>query len=108
MITLSLLRLKGSGGGISYIRKCVDILEKNSYYQLRTVGEPQLGKYGLYPDISQKGSADFTRDMTNVIAYLNGENSILDIAEMLGISFNSVFKIIDKLKNNNLIDKIEK
>lgn len=41
--------------------------------------------------------------MTNVIAYLNGQNSILDIAELINISFNDTLEIINQLKNNNLI-----
>ena len=86
----------------------MNILENNEYYKISTVGEPQLGKYGLYPTISQKGSADYTRNLTNIIAYLNGSNSILDIAELLNMHFNSVLNIINKLKENNLIDKCEK
>lgn len=107
MITLTLL-LKLVLGGLNYIKQCVNILENNEYYKISTVGEPQLGKYGLYPTISQKGSADYTRNLTNIIAYLNGSNSILDIAELLNMHFNSVLNIINKLKENNLIDKCEK
>lgn len=88
------------------MKQCIDILENNEYYKICTVGEPQLGKYGLYPTISQKGSADFTRNMTNIIAYLNGRNSILDIAEILNDSFNNILEIIKQLKNNNLIYKV--
>ena len=64
----------------------------------------QLGKYGLYPTISQKGSADYTRRLTNIIAYLNGENSILDIAEILNVPFNEVLEIINQLIETNLIN----
>ncbi len=108
MITLTLLLKSVLGGGLNYIKQCVNILENNEYYKISTVGEPQLGKYGLYPTISQKGSADYTRNLTNIIAYLNGSNSILDIAELLNMHFNSVLNIINKLKENNLIDKCEK
>lgn len=108
MITLTLLLKLVLGGGLNYIQQCINILENNEYYKIKTVGEPQLGKYGLYPTISQKGSADYTRNLTNIIAYLNGSNSILDIAELLNMHFNSVLNIINKLKENNLIDKYEK
>lgn len=108
MITLTLLLKLVLGGGLKYVEQCIEILEKNEYYKICTVGEPQLGKYGLYPTISQKGSADYTRNLTNIIAYLNGSNSILDIAELLNMHFNSVLNIINKLKENNLIDKCEK
>ena len=108
MITLTLLLKLVLGEELNYIQQCINILENNEYYKIKTVGEPQLGKYGLYPTISQKGSADYTRNLTNIIAYLNGSNSILDIAELLNMHFNSVLNIINKLKENNLIDKCEK
>ena len=98
----------GLEGGLNYIKKCINILENNEYYKICTIGEPQLGKYGLYPTISQKGSAGLTREMTNIIAYLNGKNSVLDIAEILNIPFNTVLKVINTLKENNLISNENK
>ena len=95
---------KGLQGGFNYIKECINILENNDYYKIKTIGEPQLGKYGLYPTISQKGSADYTRRLTNIIAYLNGENSILDIAEILNVPFNEVLEIIMQLNEKNLIN----
>ncbi len=96
----------GLKGGFDYLRLCIDVLENNKCYKITTTGEPQLSKYGLYPTISQKGSADFTRNITNIIAYLNGENSILDIAELLNVPFNNVLDIIMKLKENNLVNEM--
>lgn len=95
----------GLGGGIKYVYQCINILENNEYYKIKTVGEPQLGKYGLYPTISQKGSADYTRNLTNIIAYLNGSNSVLDIAEILNMPFQKVIDIIKQLDSSNLIYK---
>ncbi|HIZ89018.1 MAG TPA: DUF4910 domain-containing protein [Candidatus Mucispirillum faecigallinarum] len=100
---LDFVTAAGIGGGIDYICQCINILENNEYYKIKTIGEPQLGKYGLYPTISQKGSAAYTRNMTNIIAYLNGKNSILDIAEILNMKFTDVLETIKKLKENNLI-----
>ena len=94
----------GIGGGLNYIQQCINILENNECYKIKTVGEPQLGKYGLYPTISQKGSADYTRKLTNIIAYLNGKNTVLNIAEILNVSFNEVLEIIMQLNEKNLIN----
>lgn len=98
----------GLQGGLKMLKQAVFILENNGYYKINATGEPQLGKYGLYPTLSVKGSADFTRNLTNIIAYMNGKNSILDIAEILKMPFDEVLNIINKLKETNLIDKIEK
>lgn len=95
---------KGLQGGFEYVKKCIEILENNNLYQIKTIGEPQLGKYGLYPTISQKGSADYTRKLTNIIAYLNGKNTVLNIAEILNVSFNEVLEIIMQLNEKNLIN----
>ena len=100
---LDFVTTEGLKGGFEYVKKCIDILENNNIYKIKTVGEPQLGKYGLYPTISQKGSADYTRNLTNIIAYLNGENTILDIAEILNVPFSSVLEIIKKLKEKELV-----
>ena len=102
---LNFVTPSGLGGGLDYIKQCINIIENDEYYIIKTIGEPQLGKYGLYPTISQKGSANFTRTMTNIIAYLNGDNSLLDIAEKLNIPFNNILEIINKLNDNNLINK---
>ena len=102
---LNFVTPSGLRGGLDYVKQCVHIIENNDYYKIKTVGEPQLGKYGLYPTISQKGSADFTRNMTNIIAYLNGSNSILDIAEIINIPFNNTLDIIKQLDNSHLIQK---
>lgn len=99
---------EGLNGGFEYVKRIIDILENNNNYKIKTTGEPQLGKYGLYPTISQKGSADFTRNMTNIIAYLNGKNSILDIAEILNVPFNDVLNIINQLKEKKLADICKK
>ncbi len=103
---LNFVTAEGLNGGFEYVKKCIDILENNNLYQIKTIGEPQLGKYGLYPTISQKGSADYTRKLTNIIAYLNGKNTILDIAEILNVPFNEVLEIINQLKETNLINMI--
>lgn len=105
---LDFVTAEGLKGGFEYVKKCIDILENNNIYKIKTVGEPQLGKYGLYPTISQKGSADYTRNLTNIIAYLNGKNTILDIAEILNVPFNEVMNIIDKLNNKKIIELYNK
>lgn len=105
---LDFVTAEGLKGGFEYVKKCIDILENNNIYKIKTVGEPQLGKYGLYPTISQKGSANYTRKLTNIIAYLNGKNTILDIAEILNVPFNEVMNIIDKLNNKKIIELYNK
>jgi len=69
------------------------------------LGEPQLGKRGLYPTISQKGSASGdVRNMMNIISYCDGNISTLEIAEKLDLPFAIVDEVINKLNRNNLLE----
>lgn len=96
----------GLEGGFKLIRNCIDILEKDGVYRVNNVGEPQLGKYGLYPTVSKKGGADGTTDITNLIAYLNGKNSLSDISVILGRDFSELAAIAEKLAEKGIITEI--
>jgi aminopeptidase-like protein len=45
------------------------------------LGEPQLGRRGLYPQNSMKGSTASVRDMLDLISHSDGETRLLDIAD---------------------------
>lgn len=68
--------------------------------------EPQLGKRGLYSTVSKKGSYDEIRTMTNFIAYADGKNDLLDISDIIETPIEDIIPVIDKLINNNLIERM--
>ena len=69
------------------------------------MGEPQLGKRGLYPEISKKHSKkQETKNMTNFIAYADGKNDLLDISSKINIPVSELVPIIEKLKEAKLLD----
>ena len=72
-------------------------------YEMKVFGEPQLGKRGLYPTISQKGSYDAIQDMMNFMAYADGKNSLLEIAERIGADALNLIPIAQKLLDNGLV-----
>ena len=67
-------------------------------------GEPKLGKGGLYPTISQKGSYSSIIAIRDFIAYADGTNTLLDISELINIPAYELIAIKDKLLENKLID----
>ena len=83
--------------------KSIEILEKNQFYTLKVLGEPQLGKRGLYPSMSDKNTWIKVRNLCNVISLCDGENDLIDICNLLDISFNECNEIIEKLKSSYLI-----
>lgn len=82
---------------------CINILEKNFKYVTTIPCEPQLGKRGLYPTLSIKTSGKSVRDMMNLLAYCDGKNELLYIAEKINRPIRSLFPIVEQLMNNKLI-----
>ena len=96
---------KGLNDSLLLYLKCVDIFEKNRFYpKVKVFCEPQLGKRGLYPNISTKESGNIVRNMMNFISYCDGSNSILEISEICGIDFEESFGYFTKMKENGLME----
>ena len=103
---LELISPSGLDGAYQVYQQCIQVLEANYHYQIQCLCEPQLGKRGLYPTISQKGSYDEIRAMTNFIAYADGSNDLIDISNIIGEPAVSLLPIIDKLQNNDLLKAV--
>lgn len=100
---LSLVSPEGLQGAYDVMKQVIDALELNNKYKMKVLCEPQLGKRGLYPTISQKGSYDEIEAMTNFIAYADGKNDLLDISNTINVSVRELMKIIGKLQSAELI-----
>ena len=95
---------KGLNDSLLLYLKCIDIFEKNRFYpKVNVFCEPQLGKRGLYPNISTKESGKIVQNMMNFISYCDGSNSILEISEICGIDFEESFGYYAKMKENGLM-----
>jgi len=82
---------------------CIDVLEKNYIYITTMPCEPQLGKRDLYPTLSTKTSGKSVKDMMNLLAYCDGKNDLLWIAEKINRPIWSLFPIVEQLVDNKLI-----
>ena len=96
---------KGLNGGYWAVRKTIELLEKNKKFKVTVLGEPQMSKRNLYPSISSKENKEILdlNIMMDFISLCDGENSLLDIANILNIPAWNLYKIIDILKNQKLI-----
>lgn len=102
---LSLISEEGLQGAFELMKKCIRALEYNCYYKVNCLCEPQLGKRGLYPTISQKGSYNAIADMRNLLAYADGKNDLIEISNRINCSIDILIPIIDKLEENGLIER---
>ena len=105
---LELVTPTGLQGGYDALRKAIEIIEKNVYLKSTVLCEPQLGNRGLYPTLSTKESGRQVRAMMNMLSYCDGQNSLLDIAELIDEPFWGLTTIADQLIENDLLQKLEK
>lgn len=100
---MSLITPEGLAGAYEVMVKVVNALENNDYYQMVCKCEPQLGKRGLYPTISRKGSNYSVRTMQHFIAYADGRNDLIGISNLLGTPVDELISIKNKLMEHKLL-----
>jgi aminopeptidase-like protein len=104
---LELISPAGLAGAYKVIKTCVECLEANETLQVTVQGEPQLGKRGLYPTLSTKESASIVRNMMNLLAYADGSNTLLDIAERIDVPMWDLIPIAESLKTEGVLEPVE-
>ena len=108
----------------------IEKLEQNcTYRSLNPIGEPMLGKRGLYPkmggavkqkvaDSSGHGERRYAVDAGNIIFgneldairwvlfYADGQTSLLDVAERIGLPMSQLYDVAGKLAAGGLLEEI--
>lgn len=98
---------EGLEGGFNALRRAIELFERNLYPSATVLCEPQMGKRGLYPTISVKGSARDMRFMMNVLSWSDGSLSVREIADLCGCPAWDVYPVIDTLSEHGLITLAE-
>lgn len=104
---MDLISPEGLQGAYDVMIKVINTLENNYKYRMLCVGEPQLGKRGLYPTISQKGSYDAVTALCDFIAYADGRNDLIGISDIIGVPTSELIEVKNKLLANNLLEVLE-
>lgn len=100
---LDLVTPEGLLGSFELFADCIQLLEQNVRLRIACQGEPQLGKRGLYPNLSIKDSGGSVRDMMNLIAYADGTNDLIDISNIIDVPVWKLYSIVDKLAGAGLL-----
>jgi aminopeptidase-like protein len=93
----------GLQGGYTAIRNALEIIESNVTPKARIPCEPQLGRRGLYPTLGTTGRSGGFSTLLNLLAYADGQMSLLDIADLLGLPFSEVLDACSVLKQHDLV-----
>jgi aminopeptidase-like protein len=92
-------------GSFRAVARIVDILERDRIWRnLAPYGEPQLGRRGLYRGIgSVMNSKAYEMGLLWMLSYSDGRNSVIDIAERSGLSFDALADAADALAAADLL-----
>lgn len=97
---LNFISEKGLMGGLSSIQEMILNLEINAVYENTIVCEPNLGKRGLYHTLSTANDIPLA---CNFLAYCDGENDIIDIANILNMQAYEFKELLEKIKFYGLV-----
>ena len=94
---------KGLEGSFKVLKTIIDAFELGLYPKSTMFAEPNLGKRGLYPTLSQKGNYTESRLRMNLIAYSDGTKNIFEIAKLLNKPFDKLCKEYYTLKTKKIL-----
>lgn len=94
----------GLSGGYEALRQAIEVIEGNVTPRVTVPCEPQLGKRGLYPTLSTKGSGRQVRVMMNLLSYCDGRRTLLEIADLIGEPFARLQNILVPLVEGGLVE----
>ena len=104
---LTVVTPAGLEGGYTALRRALEVIEYNRRPQTTVICEPQLGKRGLYPTLSMKGSDQDVQAMMNLITYCDGTRTLLEIAEVIREPFWTLRPIADTLMAHGLLRDLD-
>ena len=101
---LGLIDSKSLENSLSFLKLIVNALEKQRVPKSKIFGEPQLGRRGLYPNISTIYSYDTsTRLLVDVISFLDGNHSTEELSVKLGVEKSKIESILEILLEHDII-----
>ena len=103
---LELVTPAGLQGTFDAMVACLRVIETNATWKTTVIGEPQLGKRGLYPTVSVPNGARKVRNLMHVLAYSDGTRDLIDLAEVMGVSALEVAQLVDQLAAHDLLVRV--
>jgi len=88
-----------------YLR-CLSVFENNEKYKNSIYCEPQLGKRGLYHNLSTVENVKSNFTILDLIAYTDGDKDLLSIAEKINKPIFSLFDLAEELEKQEIFSKL--
>lgn len=104
---MTLITPQGLEDSLNVMKQVIMALEYNRFYRVTCLCEPQLGKRGLYPTESRKGIYQEVKKITNLIAYADGTEDLIQISSRIGVPVEELIPIVDKLCEAGLFEILD-
>ena len=110
---LTFVTPRGLEQSLEVLKMCVLELEERPRFRVTTLGEPQMGRRGLYPTLSNQSDgtdgssrkATIERRIMNVLSYCDGEKDSVEIGNLLGMTPDQVEGVIASLAEVGLVSR---
>jgi aminopeptidase-like protein len=99
----NLVTKSGVYGGFKVAKTAIEILLKKIIPFNKILCEPQMGKRGLYSNLSTKNLNIFSRNLMNFLQYSDGKNDLNKISRLINLDKKKVLKIYKLLIKEKLI-----
>jgi len=100
---LDLITPDGLAGGLRALERCVLTLEANRRMRASVLGEPQMGKRGLYPTLGTRSATEIVATRMNLLAYADGNRDLLEIAETIDMPVWDLAPLVAELTVHGLL-----
>ncbi len=104
---LSVITPAGLQGGFDVLRACLELIERNRVYLATSVGEPQLGRRGLFPTLGTRDWDRGLRAMIDLLAYADGEHDLIAISDTIGVPVREIYPLVEVLAGAGLLEAHE-
>jgi aminopeptidase-like protein len=94
---------RGLGESFLAFRRIIETLEADGTPRTTVLGEPQLGRRGLYPALSIKGSTAGVRTMLDLLSEADGSRSLVEVAERIGRPAWELAPLVRTLQDHGLL-----
>lgn len=102
---LSLITESSLRESIFLLARLIEKIENQRVPKLKIRCEPQLGKRGLFPNLSTNNShTKAVMEMMDVISFFDGGHSLADISQKTGVTLTTVAAIVEKFRSTGLLE----
>lgn len=86
------------------IKKIIQFLALKKFPMLKTIGEPKLSEFGIYPHRRNLSSQEDVMKVLNFCAYCDGRHNAIEIANLSNLSLDEYAYLYNLLREHGVVE----